>query len=102
MWDAPKPVLTARSAARWHRSTDCAGAPAAFANLVRAEARSAHVIQQCMRAADGGDGILSAWATNVRTLADVAHEVPAPPQGLPEFGDKFSMLPFPERPLPLV
>eukprot|EP00965_Chrysotila_dentata_P144501 4773134-Pleurochrysis_carterae.AAC.1 len=55
-----------------------------------------------MQAADGGDGILSAWATNVCTLADVAHDVPAPPQGLPEFGDKFSMLPFPERPLPLV
>eukprot|EP00965_Chrysotila_dentata_P116861 3862444-Pleurochrysis_carterae.AAC.1 len=54
-----------------------------------------------MAAEDVGDGALVACATNIRTLADVADEIPIPPQSLPRYGARYAFAPLPERPMPL-
>ena len=58
-----------------------------------------------MRSLDTGNGRMSQWAATVQCVADIAHELEVPPQGIPFIPDNllFAILPdvYVNSPLPL-
>ena len=103
IWEGPRPVVAAVHASTWRDADASPSAMREWLAFLEWDDGIAQELKSALLARDGGCGKLVAFALKVRSASDLAHELPVPPQGLPDLASaQFDDVLLPERPLPLV
>jgi hypothetical protein len=98
-----RPVIERQHARQWSTAAPSPNAQAEFDAFLSLDRERGVLLSAALVAADSGNGRLTALADSVVTAADLAAELPVPPQGLPTFDDSETLLllEVPQRPPPV-
>ena len=102
----PRPLVPNSDARRWARAPPSPAAVREWQAFLKRDKLEAEAFKRELAASDRGDGRMLEWSATVSSVADVAHDIAVPSQGLPKMPPEALWAPFPDllavrKPLPL-